>query len=79
MRYPNLIWAMSRCGPRYRFAATIDHSEAWLSRRLSGRIDFSQPERERIAVALGYPAEWLFQEPSPPKSGRTTCNSGDAL
>jgi len=41
-------------------------SESWLSRRLVGRTPFSSEEREAIAQVLGYPAEWLFQEPQPP-------------
>jgi hypothetical protein len=66
MKYPNLIWALSQFGPRYRFAALIGESESWLSRRVIGRIPFSTADRERMAAVLGYPAAWLFAEPAPP-------------
>jgi len=64
--YPNLIWAISQVGTRYRFAAVLSESESWLSRRLAGRAQFAPDDRERIARALGYPAEWLFAKPTPP-------------
>lgn len=35
-------------------------------RRLTGRVKFSDEERQRIAHELGYPADWLFQVPLPP-------------
>ncbi len=66
MRYPNLIWAVSQWGPRYKFAATLGGSESWLSRRLAGRYEFSGEERQRIAQTLSYPEDWLFQTPTPP-------------
>jgi hypothetical protein len=66
LKYPNILWAISQIGNRYRFAAMIGHSESWLSRRLLGRVPFTPEERQTIAQALGYPAEWLFQEPQPP-------------
>ena len=66
MQFPNLIWAVAQRGPQYKFAAALGESESWLSRRLSGRVIFSLEERQTIAQALGYPAEWLFQEPQPP-------------
>jgi transcriptional regulator with XRE-family HTH domain len=66
MRFPNLIWAVAQHGPQYRFAAALGESESWLSRRLSGRVPLSLDDRQTIANALGYPAEWLFQEPQPP-------------
>jgi DNA-binding transcriptional regulator YdaS (Cro superfamily) len=66
LKYPNILWAISQVGNRYKFAAVIGHSESWLSRRLLGRVEFSPEERQTIAHALGYPAEWLFQEPQPP-------------
>jgi transcriptional regulator with XRE-family HTH domain len=66
MKFPNLIWAVTQRGPHYRFAAALGESESWLSRRLSGRVAFSLEERQTIAQALGYPTEWLFQEPQPP-------------
>ena len=70
MRYPNLVWAISQGGQRYKFAAALGQSEAWLSRRLSGRVEFSESDCKRIADALGYTSEWLFQKPAPPKPGR---------
>ena len=66
MKFPNLIWAIAELGPQYRFAASLGESESWVSRRLSGRVAFLPEERERVAKALGYPSEWLFQAPSPP-------------
>ena len=44
----------------------IGHSESWLSRRLLGRVPFTPDERRTVGQALGYPVEWLFQEPQPP-------------
>ena len=66
MKYPNLLWAISQFGDRYKFAAQIRRSESWLSRRLKARVAFSAAEREEIAEQLGYPSDWLFQEPQPP-------------
>jgi hypothetical protein len=66
LKYPNLLWAISQFGNRYKFAAAIQCSESWLSRRLVGRVSFNSEERELIARTIGYPAEWLFQEPQPP-------------
>lgn len=66
MKYPNVLWAISQVGNRYKFAAIIGHSESWLSRRLLGRVPFTPDERQTIAQALSYPAEWLFETPNPP-------------
>lgn len=66
MRYPNLLWAIRQGGAQFRLAAQLGESESWLSRRLTGRCDFSAEDRERVALALDYPAEWLFAEPQPP-------------
>jgi hypothetical protein len=66
LKYPNLLWAISQFGDRYKFAAMIRRSESWLSRRLKARVAFSAAERDAIAESLGYPADWLFQEPQPP-------------
>lgn len=71
MRYPNLLWAIANWGPRYRFAAAQGHSESWLSRRLNGRAEFSPDERRKVALALEYPIEWLFQTPVPPQRAST--------
>jgi hypothetical protein len=66
LNFPNLLWAVSQFGNRYKLAAAMGCSESWLSRRLVGRTPFSSEEREVIAKTLGYPAKWLFQEPQPP-------------
>jgi transcriptional regulator with XRE-family HTH domain len=66
LKFPNLNWAIAQWGPRYRFAAALGESESWLSRRLAGRFEFSDEERQRIAHKLGYPVEWLFQILVPP-------------
>jgi hypothetical protein len=66
LKYPNVLWAISQFGNRYKFAAMIGHSESWLSRRLLGRVQFTPDERQIVGQALGYPVEWLFQEPRPP-------------
>jgi transcriptional regulator with XRE-family HTH domain len=71
MKYLNLAWAIRQRGSQFRFALLLGESESWLSRRLTGRVDFSQEERDRVAQALGFPAEWLFQQPTPPASNRT--------
>jgi DNA-binding transcriptional regulator YdaS (Cro superfamily) len=65
LKYPNALWAISQVGNRYKFAAMIGHRESWLSRRLLGRVLFTADERQTIAQALGYPVEWLFQQPTP--------------
>jgi hypothetical protein len=67
MRYPNLIWAISPCEPRYNFAASIGKSESWLSRRLGARVEISDADRDRITNLLSYPTDWLFEIPSPHK------------
>jgi len=77
MQYPNLVWAISEWGTRYKFAAELGECESWLSRRLGGRVEFSESDRKRIADALGYASDWLFQKPAPPKSGRG-CERGAA-
>jgi transcriptional regulator with XRE-family HTH domain len=66
MRFPNLVWAIRECGSQFQFAAKLGANESWLSRRLTGRIQFSAEDQSRIAEILGYPANWLFQTPQPP-------------
>ena len=66
MKYLNLAWAIRQQGSQFRFALQLGESESWLSRRLTGRVDFTTQERDRVARALGYPAEWLFATPNPP-------------
>jgi transcriptional regulator with XRE-family HTH domain len=70
MKYLNLAWAIRQRGSQFRFALLLGESESWLSRRLTGRVGFTAEERDRVAQALGYPADWLFQAPSPPTSTR---------
>lgn len=72
MKYPNLNWALAQWGPRYRFAAALDESESWLSRRLAGRFEFSADDRKRITNVLGYSEPWLFQTPTPPARNQST-------
>jgi hypothetical protein len=66
MRYLNLAWAIRQHGSQFRFALQLGESESWLSRRLTGRVDFTPEDCDRISRALGYPADWLFQKPAPP-------------
>jgi transcriptional regulator with XRE-family HTH domain len=66
MRFPNLEWAIARFGSQFRFAALLGESESWLSRRLTGRVEFTPEDRGRVAQTVGYPVAWLFEEPAPP-------------
>lgn len=66
MHYPHLLWAIRQNGPQFQLAAALVESESWLSRRLTGRVDFTPEDRARVARALGYPVTWLFQIPTPP-------------
>lgn len=66
MHFPNLLWAVRQAGSQFRLAAQLGESESWLSRRLTGRVDFTSEERDRLATALGYPVNWLFATPNPP-------------
>jgi transcriptional regulator with XRE-family HTH domain len=72
MKYLNLSWAIRQQGTQFRFAARIGESESWLSRRLTGRVEFTTAERSRVARALGYPSKWLFQTPTPPERNQST-------
>jgi len=68
--FPNLIWCIKQSiGSQYRLAIALGESETWLSHRLTGRLNFSNADRQRIATTLGYPAEWLFAKPAPPRHG----------
>ena len=66
MKFPNLAWAIRERGSQFQFAAQLGESESWLSRRLTGRVEFTDEEQERVALTLGFPADWLFQTPQPP-------------
>ena len=68
MRYPNLLWALAdRRMPNYRLAHELGTSESRFSRAMRGLTQFSADERHLIAELLGYPAQWLFQQPQPPR------------
>jgi hypothetical protein len=70
MKYPLLVWALSRIQvPHYAAAASAGITESRFSRCLSGRADFSAEEMERLVHLLGYPHYWLFQEVVPPETG----------
>jgi transcriptional regulator with XRE-family HTH domain len=72
MRFPNLAWAIRQRGSQFQFAARLGESESWVSRRLTGRVEFSDEERNRVSEALGYTAAWLFQAPEPPTREQST-------
>jgi plasmid maintenance system antidote protein VapI len=62
MRFANLLWALLTDGrPHYRIAAAIGCSEARFSRCFTGRATFTEDEKTRLAVVLGYSEPWLFQ------------------
>jgi len=65
--FPNLLWAVRQNGSQFRLAAQLDKNESWLSRRLTGRVEFTPEDRHRVAIALGFPESWLFQTPTPPQ------------
>jgi transcriptional regulator with XRE-family HTH domain len=66
VKFPNLAWAIRERGSQFQFAAQLGESESWVSRRLTGRVEFTDKERQRIAHVLGYPVDWLFQILVPP-------------
>jgi hypothetical protein len=66
VKFPNLTWAIRERGSQFQFAAQLGESESWMSRRLTGRVEFTDEERERVALTLGFRADWLFQTPQPP-------------
>ena len=71
MKFPNLSWAIARQHrAHYRAAIEAGISESRFSRCLSGRSQFSQEERLKLASCLGYAELWLFQEVSPPACAR---------
>jgi hypothetical protein len=78
LNFPNLLWAITQFGNRYKLAAAMGCSESWLSRRLVGRVEFHTIEREALARTLGYSAEWLFEEPRPPKRLEPTLTRSDS-
>lgn len=65
--FPNLFFAISQQRlTHYRFCDGVKIDPTRFSRCLNGRLDFSASEKERIAEALAYPSDWLFQEIKPP-------------
>ncbi len=71
MIFPNLIWALKRRRlPQYVFAESVHIDKTRFSRAMSGIVQLTEIERERIAQALGYPEDedWLFSRPAPPRS-----------
>jgi transcriptional regulator with XRE-family HTH domain len=66
VKFPNLAWAIHERGSQFQFAAQLGESESWVSRRLTGRVEFTAKERQRVAHELGYPVDWLFQILVPP-------------
>jgi hypothetical protein len=66
MKFPNLAWAIRKRGYQFQFATQIGEGESWVSRRLTGRVEFTDEDRERVARILGFPKHWLFQAPEPP-------------
>lgn len=77
MRFPNLAWAAKQNGlTHFKVAAGVGMSESGFSRCLNGRLDFSREKKRKIADLLGYPANWLFQEITPPEPLRKLENIG---
>jgi len=67
MKFPNVAWAAGQHGlTHYQLAAAAEMSESRFSRCFSGRGEFTSDERQKLASRLRYPADWLFQEVSPP-------------
>lgn len=67
MKFPNVAYAISfRRKPHYEVAQAAGISEWRLSRLLNGRSAFTSAERERLAEALGFEQEWLFEASRPP-------------
>jgi transcriptional regulator with XRE-family HTH domain len=78
MKFPNLAWAIRKRGSQFQFAAQIGESESWVSRRLTGRVEFTAEERRRVARTLGLPVDWLFQTPEPPECNPSQLIHADA-
>lgn len=76
MKFPNLVWAIRQRGNQFQFAAQLGKSESWISRRLTGRVEFADEDRQLIAQQLHYPVDWLFQIVMPPIDW-FECSSGE--
>ncbi len=70
MKFPNLAWAIAhRRFAQYEVGDAIGKRESAFSRAVNGRVEFTSEERAKIAVLLGFPETWLFQEIVPPPLG----------
>ncbi len=67
MIFPNLLFAIGEKRlAHYELCAQVGIERTQFSRRLNGMGEFSPREKERIAGALEYSCDWLFQQISPP-------------
>ncbi len=68
MKFPNLAWAIAhRRFAQYEVGDAIGKRESAFSRAVNGRVEFTSQERAKIALLLGFPQAWLFQEIVPPR------------
>jgi hypothetical protein len=68
VNFPNIVWELKRRRlPQYVFAKSVRIDKTRFSRAMSGIVELTEIERERIAQALGYPEAWLFSRPTPPR------------
>lgn len=73
MRYPNLRYSLDLAHlPHYGLAQRLKLTESALSRRLTGRREFTPAERAGIlnvlaSLGLSVDPVWLFAEPVPPR------------
>lgn len=66
MKFPNLVWSIRfRRLAHYQLAMRVEMEPSRFSRCLTGRFDFSSPERRRVSQILGFNERWLFCEPIP--------------
>lgn len=68
MKFPNLAWAIAhRRFAQYEVGDAIGKRESAFSRAVNGRVEFTSQERAKIALLLGFPEPWLFQQIVPPR------------
>ena len=68
MKFPNLAWAMrQRRLAGYEVGQVVGKRASAFSRAGNGLVEFTSEERAKIAVLLGFPEPWLFQEIVPPR------------
>jgi len=85
MRFINLRFALAQVRmPHFELAQLLRVSESALSRKLTGRREFTVEERARIAEILSargatLDASWLFSEPVPPRAKREENNGVPAV